>query len=81
MRKILETQNIKHDIGDSQKTTKCLCVNAGIKNSKNNYTFRPFLVVIIRLYIRSFKIIYSIPISCRIVHSLEGMNIQPDAGH
>jgi hypothetical protein len=57
----LRAVNIKHDIGDSQNTTKYLLATAGIQNS-NNYMFRPFLVAIIRLYIPSFKRMYNMPI-------------------
>jgi hypothetical protein len=61
---------IKHDIGDSQNTTKYLFATAGVQD---NYMFRPFLVTIIRFYeyIPSFKIMYNKPTK----------NIQPVDGH
>jgi hypothetical protein len=64
--------NHKHDIDDSQNTTKYLFATAGVQDS-NNYMFRPFLVAINRLYILSWLI----------VHNLETRNIlvEPDDGH
>jgi hypothetical protein len=49
--------NKKHVVGDSQNTTNYLFATAGVQDS-NNYTFRPFPVAIIRLYIPSFKSMY-----------------------
>jgi hypothetical protein len=51
---------IKHDVGDSQNTTKYLFATAGTQNS-NTYMFRPFLVAIIRFYIPGFKSMYNMP--------------------
>ena len=51
-------ENINHDVGDSQNTNKNLFATTGVQDS-NNYTFRPFLVVIITLYLPSFRSVYN----------------------